>query len=403
MSLTLGEVITSIRLKHPAFGSDTVPNRVLGEALGSAQRSLAMLGYQRRPTFLSQTFAVAFALNSANQTGQAGAGTDGGLPSLPDSSGVLGLAEQNAGIAPVYDLSDVTVLAAPRVITVVTDNGNDTTTLTFQGSPGWTVDEFLGELLWIVDGPGCGTFSLREILSNTADTITVDGTYDQLPAANESVAQVIVTPDQSSTELGVVTGLPAVTTTSGYLVKLDAQGNAYLDLASPVVAQVEAGIPLPQMVKILGITCVWVGDASNTDVLTPAVTSFRTKCALLPYAMRHSPAPFPSCYQLGNSLYLRGYTADWSGVQSLDIRYAPVPPMFSTGANALSEYFLLPDFASSVLEAAGAVTAAYYAEAKGARVNVKSFEDQQAAETQLFLRQVGQIGGAERFVSRVNR
>lgn len=403
MSLSLGEVITSIRLKHPAFGSDTVPNRVLGEALGSAQRSLAMLGYQRRPTFLSQQFSVTFALSSGNQTGQAGAGTDGGLPSLPDSGGTLGVAEQNVGIAPVYDLTDVVVLADKRVITLVVDNGNDTTTLTFQGSPAWTVDGFVGDLLWITDGPGSGSASLREILSNTADTVTVEGTYTSLPAANASVGQIIVPPAQSSTQLGVVTGLPATTTTSGYLVKLDAQGNPYLDLTSPVVAQVEAGIPLPQMVKLLGITCVWVGQSANVDVLTPAVTPFRTKCTLVPYGLRHAPAPFPSCYQLGNELFLRGYTADWSGVQSLDIRYAPLPPMFSTGANALQEYFLLPDFANGVLEASGAVTAAYYAEAKGRKVNTASFEQQLAAETQLYLRQVGQIGGAERFVSRVNR
>lgn len=403
MSFTLGEAITSIRLKHPAFGSDTVPNRVLGEALGQAQRSLAMLGYQRRPTFLSQQFSVAFALSSANQTGTVGADTTGGLPSLPDSGGTLGLAEQNVGIAPVYDLSDVTVLADKRVMTVVVDNGNDTTTLTFQGSPAWTVDAFVGDLLWVTDGPGSGSQSLREILSNAAGTITVDGTYDVAPVADESVAQVIEIPDQSSTQLGVVTGLPATTTTAGYLVKLDAQGNPYLDLASPVVAQVEAGIPLPQMVKILGITCVWVGQSANVDVVTPAVTPFRSKCTLLPYAMRHSPAPFPSCYLLGNELYLRGYTADWSGVQSLDIRYAPVPPMFSTGATALSEYFLLPDFASEVVDAAGAVVAARYAQAKGATVDVKGFVEDHRAATQLYLRQVGQIGGAERFVSRVNR
>lgn len=400
MPVTLREVVTAIRLQHPAFGSDTVPNRALGEALGEAQRELALLGYQRRPTFLSQQFSVAFALNTANRAGVVGAATSGGLPSLPDTGGVLGFAEQNVGIAPVYDLSAPVFLAPRRVITGVSV-GVSTTTLTFQGSPAWTVDAFLGDLCWVTDGPGEGPHSLREIVGNTANTIEVDGVYAVSPVANASVGAVIAVPDQSSTTLGVATGIPGTKISSGYLVKLDSTGTAYLDLTSPVVAQVEVGIPLPPMVKLLGVECVWNG--SSNGPLPPNVAPYRTPVTVVPYALRDSAAPWPSVYQLGSDLFLRGLTQDWVGAQSLDLRYAPIPPMFSSGATALDEYFLLPDFARTALVAWGCLTAATFAEAKGLTVNLPMFVARQTAATQSFIRQVSQMGGVERLVSKRNR
>lgn len=401
MSFTLGDVIQGVRLQHPAFGSDTVPNRVLGHALGLGQQKLAQLGYQRRPTFLSQTFAITFAFSQGNTTGIAGAGTSGGLPSLPDSGGTLGLAEQNVGIAPVYDLSDPTVLASRQVITlVVYDSGTDTTTLTFQGSPAWTVDAFVNDLLWIVDGPGNGSPSIRSITANTADTVTIDGMYDQSPVANESVGVIIAVPPQSSTLLGVATALPGTKAVSGYLVKLDAQGNPFLDLTNPVVATTDVGIPLPPMVKLLGATLIWSGVTAPT---TPeSLVPFRTKCNIVPYANRFQ-CPFPSVYLLGNDLYLVGWTADWSGVQSLELRYAPIPPLFGDGPTAVDEYFLLPDYARFPLEAWGAYRAAQYAIGKGQAVDLKSFDLQYRETEATFVKQVGQLGGAERMVSRINR
>jgi hypothetical protein len=49
----------------------------------------------------------------------------------------------------------------------------------------------------------------------------------------------------------------------------------------------------------------------------------------------------PAVYLVGSTLYLCGESSDWNDVQSIELRYVPVPPAFT----ALTDLFLLPDFA----------------------------------------------------------
>lgn len=404
MSTTLAEVITAVRLKHPAYSSDNVPNRVLAEAYTSLQRRLVMLATQKIPTFLSQHFGVVFAFASANLPGTVGANTSGGLPGGVDASGVLEPNESTIGIAPTFDLASAVVLAAGRVITVVSA-GVSTTTLTFQGSPGWTVNGFQGMYLDLTDGPGQGAASLRQIASNTAGTITVSGLYDTSPAANQTVGRVVALPATATDQLGVATALPALGNTTGYLVKLDSTGTPYLDLTSPVVTQFEQGIPLPSMHKLLGATVLWSGVNSASSTTSDAVATGPGlgECIIIPYQQRHHAGGFPAVYTLGTDLFLCGSTMDWTGILGLDIRYSPIPPAFGATATTLQELFLLPDSAYDCLVAHGGVVAARYAVAKGVPVDVGDAVREAEVAEAVWLRMVGQSGGGQRRLARKNR
>lgn len=404
MATTLGSVITAVRLKHPDYSADLITNRVLAEAFTSLQRRLVLKATQLRPQFLSQHFAVTFAFDAANLPGTVGAGTSGGLPAAVDGSGVLEPSEATIGIAPVFDFTDVVELASERVITVVTDNGNGTTTLTFQGSPGWTVNGFIGDYVQIVDGPGQGAASLRAIISNTANTLTVLN-YATVPVANQSVGRVVSTPETSSEQLGVATALPAYGTTTGYLVKLDSSGQPYLDLTTPIQTQFEQGIPLPPLNKLLGANVLWSGVTQSSDFTSNVIPLGLAsgECVITGYQQRNHPPGFPAVYMLGNELFLCGTMADWMGSAGLDIRYSPIPPAFGTTATTLEELFLLPDNAFDCLVAHGGVVAARYASARGVNVDVvDAVQEAQVAEA-TWLRTIGQMSGSERQVARRNR
>lgn len=403
MSTTLGSVITAVRLKHPDYSADVIPSRVLAEAYTSLQRRLVLKATQLRPQFLSQHFNVVFAFDTANQPGTVGAGTSGGLPAAVDGSGVLEPSESSIGIAPVFDFTDVIELASDRVITGVAV-GATQTVLTFQGSPGWTVNAFIGDYVQITDGPGQGAQSLREIISNTANTITVVN-YTTVPVANESLGRVITVPDTSSEQLGVVTALPAYGQTTGYLVKLDSSGQPYLDLTAPIQTSFEQGIPLPPLNKLLGANVLWSGvtqDSAFDSTVTPLGLG-SGECVITGYQQRNHPPAFPAVYMLGNDLYLCGQTADWSGSAGLDIRYSPIPPAFGATATTLEELFLLPDNAFDCLVAHGGLVAARYASARGVTVDVAdAFQEAREAEA-VWLRTIGQMSGSERQVARRNR
>lgn len=404
MATQLQDVITAVRLRHPAYSSDNVPNRVLAEAFTALQRRLIALATEKRPTFCVQRYSVVFAFGSGNQPGTAGANSSGGLPATADSAGAVMLAEQTIGIAPAYDFSAPVVLADTRVITVVSV-GATTTTLTVQGSPAWTVNAFAGDLFQITDGPGYGPEAVRAIVSNTAGTVTVTGSYDVTPQANLSVGRIIEVPAQSSTQLGVVTNLPALNKQSGYLIKLSSTGVAYLDLDSPVVTRFAAGIPLPPRLKLLGASVVWSGatTAAGTDQTVGPISPQLSECTLVPYGNRNHYTKFPSCYILGDELVPLGTTQDWSGIEGLDLRYVPIAPSFGATATTLEEYFLLPDSAYDVLVAHGALVAARYAQAKDIPVSVLDALAEAAAAEAVWLKMVGRMGSAEYRTAQRNR
>lgn len=333
MSLLLSSVITASRDRSPWFHKSRVTDAVLARHLSDVQNELIAAAVRRDPQFLAQAANVVLNLDGSDAPGTVGAGTSGGLPS--DGTG-LATAQGTAGAlveARTTTAEGASVFVAERVATSATANA-----LTSTGA-GRSVNADAQRVLVITGGKGLG--QRRTIISNTADTWTIstgsDGQQWTTIPDSTSLLRVVVPVYGVDDGIGVITNAPAVSTTVGYLVKLHANGTPYIDFTAPLVATMDAGVPLPSMQFPLDGTC-WYTDGSSAPLY---ITSAER---------RFTPAQFPAIYVLGQTLYLVGQTTDWQGIASISLRYAPVAPVFT----ALTDTFLLPDHARPALVAKAA-------------------------------------------------
>jgi hypothetical protein len=102
--------------------------------------------------------------------------------------------------------------------------------------------------------------------------------------------------------------------------------------------------------------------------MRPATTR---RSPLRTYGRRFDPPEFPAVWHGGQSLYLCGTADDWNDVVSLEVRYAPVAPAFTT----LAGLFFLPDAAKPAVVAALADSMAQrVAGMEGVSIDTKRFE-----------------------------
>lgn len=331
MAVLLSTVLTAARDRHPAFHKTRVTDAVLARALTEYQRQLSSRALRRDRSYLAQQASILFSTQSAS-----GAGV-GGFPAAVANSGTISRAEQPTGYAKELETEDGTVLVAEFV------PASSTTSSVTKTAAGWTVDAYVNAYLDVTAGTGVG--QRRVINDNTA---TVASWADALETAldSTSVVRIVSAAESVSKELGVVTELPAESERVGYLIKLDANGTAYLDLTAPLVATFDRGIPLPPTKHVLGGT---VRDTAGCVVGELTLTT---------YAERLDAVGCYAAYLMNRELFLVGGSIEWQGVGSIDLRYVPESPALT----ALTDYFLLPDHAEPALVA----QAAYVA---GARVS----------------------------------
>jgi hypothetical protein len=72
---------------------------------------------------------------------------------------------------------------------------------------------------------------------------------------------------------------------------------------------------------------------------------------LTTYGKRYHSRSTPAAYIVSGSLFLCGDQDDWDRRPSIELRYAPIAPVFT----ALTEYFLVPDAARPAAIVAAAV------------------------------------------------
>lgn len=327
MSFTLFSVIESARSRHAAFYKSRIPSKAVGDFLSEYQNTLLQKCVQRDRQFMAQQMTVMFSLNGAT----VGAGTGDGLPGrwvggefVADARGAGALIEAET------DGEDGAFVAqADRVVTSAT-----ATSATSTGA-GWTVDAFLGLVFEVTQGPGI--HQRREIVSNTADTIVwADALETALTTA--SMFQVVAPAYDSDGDMGVVVDLPATDARQGYLVKLDASGNPYIDFTTPLVADIEVGVPLPPHHALLD------GDVIYTD-------GDRCPLSFIQSGKRYDGDTFPAAVERGNELFFVGDTNDWTDIRQATVRYIPIAPTFTA---PLTDVFLLPDSAKPCLVAQAA-------------------------------------------------
>lgn len=343
MSFTVQQYIDQVRSVHPAFSRYMVPDLALANFATREQQRLMSLAIMRDRSYLTQSLSIAFDLTNADvdAPGTAGSGTTGGVPGLAGSS----LAAVQATTGALATVVGGTVFVSDTAVTAAS-----ATTLTGL-AVSWVVNAYVNAVVFIVAGKGANT-APRSVASNTSTVLTVSASWEITPDAT-SVFRVVAPVQAIDGTMAGVTDLPAVNTNRGYLVKLNAQGVAYLDYTTPLVAHVSRGIPLPSCHAMLGGT-VRYSTAAGANGATAQTDYNATKLTLVSEAMRYTPPRRLAAYVRGSQLFLCGNRMEWQSVESIELLYVPVPPSFT----ARTDLFLLPDTALPCLAAHGAVFAA---------------------------------------------
>lgn len=334
--MQLQDIITAARDRHPAFHQTRVPHATVARFLTDYQNELIARAVERDKQFLAQKAAVVIDFGDNTTPGTVGAGSGDGLPGAVNDDGTFSAVEETAGSlieALVSQAEGAAIVISERAVTSATAND-----LTCAGVAR-TANQDVGLVLVIT--AGTGKDQRREIQSNGASNWVIstgtDGRqWDTAPDAT-SLFEIVDPKFTSSEGLGVLTGLPAVSTQTGYLVRLSATGLPYIDWTKPLVADVEDGISLPAALAIIGGTVRYTDGDSG---LLGFVSQDR----------RYKPPVFPAVYTVGQSLYFCGQKADWDEIKSLEIDYVPIAPPFTQ----LTDFFLLPDSARPALVAKAA-------------------------------------------------
>lgn len=332
MALLLSDILTAIRDTSASFSKRNVTDGTLARFLTGEQRRLISRALVRDKQYLAQQCSIVFDVDSANAPGTAGAGTTGGVPGQITSGETLAVVQSPVGSAVEIDSDDddAEILVSASVVASATS-----TTLT-KTAAGWTVDAYANQYVRITAGTGEG--QQREITSNTSDTLTVGTAWETTPDTT-SIFEIVDPVIEVDEDVNVITAIPAERTKVGYLVKLNAQGVAYLDLSTPLVATYDVGIPLPSHHYLLPDATVRYGSTESSEILSLVSYAHRLRCPV-----------YPAAYVLNQELYLCGDATAWSGATSIDLRYVPIAPAFT----ARTDFFLLPDSAYGTLVGHGA-------------------------------------------------
>lgn len=352
MSFTLRQVIAAARDKHAAFHKTRIGDAVAGRFLSDWQNEAIASALQREAHYLEQSIGIVISFDGNDDPGVAGAGTIGGLPAEADAAGDPAAVSESAG-ALVEPLDSEAEGASVFVVDRPVTSATSTTTTSTGAARAVNVD--VGRSLVIVEGKGLG--QERDILSNTADTWSHAAWATQPDTT--SVLRVVEPILSVDNRLGVVTAAPALSKRVGYLVRLDAQGQPYIDYTKPLVATLDRGVPLPSAIAVSGGTVRYNnGEDAPLTIAT--------------YGRRFDPPCLPAIWQGGGTVYLCGTQADWFNVASLELRYSPLAPDFATR----DDLFLLPDPARPFAVAALAeFFASRVAGMEGITINVGYFAD----------------------------
>lgn len=332
MAITLSAIITAARDKSPHFFRSRITDAVVARHLSDVQNDLLGAAIRRDGQYLAQTANIVLSLSDDSAPGTAGAGTAGGVPGTSDSDGVFSTTESTVGA--LVEANTTEGGGATRWMTDRVCASATATTITSTGA-GRTTNQDVGRVIVITKGTGIG--QRREVLSNTASQWAIstgadDQAWETVPDST-SMFDVVTPAYASDNTIGVATAVPSTQTTAGYLVKVTAGGVPYIDFTQPLVATMDASVPLPAMQFPIDGT-VWYLDGSKAPL---AITD----------RPRSYGAGGPTILVDSQAVQLCGEASDWSDVASIALRYAPIAPVFT----ALTDVFLLPDHARPVLVA----------------------------------------------------
>lgn len=336
MTLTLGQVIEAARNRNRAFDYKRITVPPIAAFLSDYQRELLGLAQERFPLLVTSQISVIFNAQPNTVLSQVGVGTpegNGGLPAIQNPDGTLSQAVLPNG-------NTVEVAQTGPVLSQGTTLSATTNTLTpNQAIPSWTADQFDGSAyLVIIAGTGVG--QIRLIQTNTTGQVTTTENWTTLPDTT-SQWQIIQSSPAVTGQTSAVIALPSLATRTSYLTYIDSSGNVFLDLSNALTGTFDVGFPLPPYKGLLGGTVYFRPSGSPSG----AAEQFTCELTLLDYTDRLQGRGRYAVYEMNGQLFPIGDFTWWQNVQSLDLRYVPIPG----DVTLPTDRFILPDDARGVL------------------------------------------------------
>lgn len=389
---TLGDAVRAVRFRHPVFADPaTVPTVTLVAEASRLQRSLFEAATRAYSGALATQVPIYLALDSANLPATVAAGTSGGLPVRSRTAPL----DVTAGFATHFDLENAAEILGQFVPTSLLIGA--TTTVVTLSSAARVVNGDVAYYLQIVAGPGFGPDAIRSVNTNGVDSWTVDN-FRVDPTLTSVFRLIAVVEQELDTDATVVTQLPSTRPEAAYLIKLDAAGQPYVDLTTPLVATLREGVPLPPHYLLLALEIPRTVPGSFPPDPTIAPVTLQAPFLTIPmhYGKRREGCG-ATCFIEGDRLYLGGDRFTWTRVTNLILTFVPIPPPFdTTSRTVLDTPFLLPDSASEAITSGLTLVAARQAVARqkvGPEIVTQAAADA-ASEAGLWIRSLKLRSGA---------
>lgn len=373
MALRVGDCIEAARFEHPSFTVQVIPSSIAARIANKIQRRLLFETHQRNASYLVRTWVIA--LLPSQNLATFGAGAAQGAPILEGSTD-FEVSTTPAGALAQVDLNATTLVAARAATSGSLDTLVDSTRA-------WVPGAYVDALVQIVEGPGKGQVAVID--TNDTTSLAIVGNWITAPteASIYRIQRNAFAADGSmSVQLGTV---PATSAAQGWLVKLDAQGQPYLDLANPVSVPMTSGIPIPPSFHLLHGSWYGLAGQQNLDGYPQPFT-------LVEPIDRHQPARSYAGYVQGEQLYLCAPMSQWRNVSRIEIPYLPLAPKIVTAQDLL----ILPDAAEEAMVAGIALAMAERAAVYGqAGIDLTDFQARQNQMIDLYIQHVAGAGRAK--------
>ncbi len=311
MSLTVQNIIDSARYEHPTWQRMSQPHGPVLRRMNILQKELFNDAMAYDPKFMAQRLGILVKATT-----------------FEDFPGTLSGTSPAIDTSPTGDLIEIS--KASEVDEGVPSSATSTTLVDISKS--WTVNAYIGKYVRIDFGTGAD--QVRRIVSNTANSLTIDSAdpWTTVPTTT-SHYEIIQGTVETQDDLKLTKGVRPEGNQVGYAVKYNyTTKSAYIATDEPLTVRFQEGIQLPEFKRILGMT-VYRGTRGEVEA------------GIVDYNLRYQPPRRPAAYVLNRTMYLVDPMVDWREEDEIELWYVPVPPAL----DAVTDIFLLPDSAEPYL------------------------------------------------------
>lgn len=313
MTLRTGDLIDRARNRHPQFTAQLIPDSVAFDYVNETQRRLM----RRIAKIDLDYFAARWVITLLPDLDIAQVGAGSGQAPLEIAADSLIRRNVNTGAEALMAL-DTSIFVSETVVAAA-----DSDSLLANGVS-WVTNSWQNALVQITAGKGAG--QMRVVDSNSTDTLVVSEPWQVIPDGTSLFLVRALSPEVSGDHGAIFAQQPSQKVDNTFLVRVDANGNNYLDLAQPVQVKTSLGIPLPPGQYINhGHVFFRHGEKFPDRMMNLTLTKM---------VARYSPPNSYCAAVQGRELFLCTPFDQWSRVERIEIPYMPLPPRIAS-ADAL--------------------------------------------------------------------